>query len=370
MRSLITQRGTQVLLLICSLVYQLSAIAEDSPRYTVDPNWPKPLPNGWSMGQASGIAVDHHDHIWVIQRPASACATAQSQSGRVMLSNKSCRPAPPVLKFDQEGHLLNSWGGPGDGYDWPEREHGLTIDPRGFVWIGGNGTNDGQYLKFTTDGRFVLQIGQSGPLTNSSDVTRLGQPADADIDIQAREVYIADGYHNHRVIVFDSENGRYKRHWGAYGNTPSDVEITQYNPVSPQFGNPVHCVRIARDGQVYICDRANNRIQIFNKDGTFIRQFVIAADTKSSGSTWDLDLWTDPMQSALFHADGTNSKVRILRKESGTVTSEFGRGGDKPGEFHRLHNLALDSAGNLYTTEVDTGNRAQKFRLIKDSVEH
>jgi DNA-binding beta-propeller fold protein YncE len=362
---MITQRGTQVLLLISSLVYQLSAIAEDSPRYTVDPSWPKPLPNGWSMGQASGVAVDHHDHIWVIQRPASACATAQTQAHRMMMTSKSCRPAPPVLKFNQEGHLLNSWGGPGDGYDWPEREHGLTIDPRGFVWIGGNGTNDGQYLKFTTEGHFVLQIGQSGPLTNSSDLTRLGQPADADIDIESREVYIADGYHNHRVIVFDSENGRYKRHWGAYGNTPTDMKIAQYNSVSPQFGNPVHCVRIARDGLVYICDRANNRIQIFTKDGTFIRQFVIAEDTKSSGSTWDLDLWIDPMQSALFHADGTNSKVRILRKNTGSVTSEFGRGGDKPGEFHRLHNLALDSAGNLYTTEVDTGNRAQKFRLVR-----
>ncbi len=318
------------------------------------------------MGQTSGIAVDHNDQIWVIQRPASACTSSESKAEKKMKNSMACRPAPPVLRFDQEGHLLGWWGGPGDGYDWPEREHGLTIDPKGHVWIGGNGPHDGQYLKFTKDGRFVLQIGQSGPLTDSSDVTRLGQPADADIDLDAREVYIADGYHNRRVIVYDSENGSYKRHWGAYGNTPTNEKLADHNPVAPQFGNPVHCVRIARDGLVYICDRANNRIQVFRKDGTFIRQFVIAEDTKSSGSTWDLDFWISPMQDLLFHADGTNSKVRTLKRDQGTVTSQFGGSGHKPGEFHRLHNLALDSAGNLYTTEVDTGNRVQKFRLIRN----
>lgn len=366
MRSLFTQGGTGILLLISSLIYQLSAIAVDTPRYTVDPSWPKPLPNDWSMGQASGVAVDRDDHIWVIQRPASACTTAPSETDKKMLPRKACRPAPPVLKFDQEGHLLSWWGGPGVGYDWPEREHGLTIDAKGYVWIGGNGPKDGQYLKFTRDGRFVLQIGQSGLLTNSSDVTRLGQPADADIDTDAREVYIADGYHNHRVIVFDSENGSYKRHWGAYGNKPTDERLADYNAVSPQFGNPVHCVRIAIDGLVYVCDRANNRIQVFRRDGTFIREILIAKDTQSSGSTWDLDFWIDSTQSLLFHADGTNSKVRTLRRDQGTVTSQFGGGGHRPGEFHRLHNLALDSAGNLYTTEVDTGNRAQKFRLVRE----
>lgn len=361
-----TQRSTHILLLASSLMYQLSAIGSDTPRYIVDPSWPKPLPNDWSMGQASGVAVDRDDHIWVIHRPASACTTPPSDADNKMLTHKACRPAPPVLKFDQEGHLLSWWGGPGIGYDWPEREHGLTIDPKGYVWIGGNGPNDGQYLKFTKDGRFVLQIGQPGPPTNSSDVTRLGQPADADIDTSASEVYIADGYHNHRVIVFNSENGSYKRHWGAYGNAPTDEKPAQNNPVSPQFGNPVHCVRIARDGLVYICDRANNRIQVFRKDGTFIRQFIIAEDTPPNGSTWDLDFWIDPTQSLLFHADGTNNQVRTLSRDQGVVTSEFGGDGNKPGEFHRLHNLVLDSSGNLYTTEVDTGNRAQKFRLIRN----
>jgi sugar lactone lactonase YvrE len=364
-RSKATNRLTQLLCIVGGLSWQMTGMTAEPPQYQIDPSWPKPLPNDWMMGQAAGVAVDKQDHIWVIQRPATACQPS-TETEKKQSAKKECKAAPPVMEFDQTGNLLRAWGGASEDYQWPGREHGITIDTKGFVWIGGNGPIDGQYLKFTPEGKFILQIGKSGTLTDSNDVTRLGQPADADIDIDANEVYIADGYHNHRVIVFDSESGAYKRHWGAYGNRPKDADLRQYNPTASQFANPVHCVRIAKDGLVYVCDRANNRIQVFQKNGTFIKEFIVEKGTRSSGSTWDLDFWIDPQQSLLFHADGSNSRVSTLKRENGAAIARFGSSGSSPGEFHRLHNLAVDSAGNIYTTEVDTGNRAQKFRLVQE----
>jgi DNA-binding beta-propeller fold protein YncE len=246
-----------------------------------------------------------------------------------------------------------------------------TASASGFVWVGGNGDNDGQYLKFTRDGKFVLQIGKSGQQTNSNDVTRLGRPADAEVDPETNEVYIADGYFNHRVIVFDANTGAYKRHWGAYGKKPTDEKLPPYSPAaapSPQFGNPVHCVKIAKDGLVYICDRANDRIQAFRKDGTFVNEFIVEKNTLRAGSVWDLDFWIDPKQTYLLNADGTNNEVRTLRRETGEIVGAFGRNGRNAGEFHWVHNLAVDSKGNIFTTEVDTGKRAQKFRSVGPAV--
>ncbi len=261
-----------------------SAAADDVPHFQVDASWPKPLPNNWIIGQASGVAVDAQDHIWVIHRPRTLTDDERALALDPAPS-KCCRPAPPVLEFDQEGNLLHAWGGPGEGYDWPQNEHGISVDPKGFVWIGGNGDKDGEYLKFTREGKFVLQIGKLGEQTNSNDVTRLGKAADAEVDAEANEVYIADGYFNHRVIVFDAETGAYKRHWGAYGNKPTDEKLPPYSPAaapSAQFGNPVHCVKIAKDGLVYICDRANDRIQVFHKDGSFVKEFVLEKNTLRS----------------------------------------------------------------------------------------
>ena len=356
------------LALLLLVVAAAPATAEEVPRFQVDPSWPKPLPNDWIMGQASGVAVDAQDHVWVIQRPR----TLTEDERALTLSpppSKCCRPAPPVMEFDQEGNLIQAWGGPGEGYDWPQNEHGISIDPKGFVWIGGNGDKDGQYLKFTRAGKFVLQIGKAGEQTSSNDVTRLGKPADAEVD--GDEVYIADGYFNHRVIVFDAETGAYKRHWGAYGGKPTDEKLPPYSPdaaPSRQFGNPVHCVKIAKDGLVYICDRANDRIQVFHKDGTFVKEFVLEKSTLRSGSVWDLDFWIDPQQTYLLNADGSNNEVRTLVRDSGEIVGAFGRNGRNAGEFHWVHNLALDSKGNIYTTEVDTGKRAQKFRCVPPAV--
>jgi hypothetical protein len=346
------------------------ASTDEIPRFQVDAGWPKPLPNDWIMGQAAGVAVDAQDHVWVIQRPLTLTDDEKALTLTPPRS-KCCRPAPPVIEFDGDGNLIRAWGGPSQRYEWPQNEHGISIDARGFVWIGGNGEKDGQYLKFTRTGEFVLQIGKSGPQTNSNDTARLGRPADAEVDPETNEVYIADGYFNHRVIVFDANTGTYKRHWGAYGKKPSDEKLPPYNPAaaaSPQFGNPVHCVKIAKDGLVYICDRSNDRIQIFRKDGTFVSEFIIEKNTLGPGSVWDLDFWIDPKQTFLFNADGSNNEVRTLRRETGEIVGAFGRNGRNAGEFHWVHNLAVDSKGNIYTTEVDTGKRAQKFRYVDPAV--
>jgi DNA-binding beta-propeller fold protein YncE len=339
------------------------AIAADIPRYQVDTSWPKPLPHHWVLGEAAGIAVDGRDHIWVIQRPKSTFTGKKGAICRLAI-RPSCEPAPPVLEFDRAGNLLRAWGGPGKGYVWPEREHGITIDYKGNVWLGGNGKHDGQYLKFTQDGRFLLQIGKSGQQTNSDDHSRLGQPASAAIDPQTNQVYIADGYFNHRVIVFDADTGVFLRSWGAYGKPPTDFKLPVPNPYSPQFANPVHCVKIANDGLVYVCDRSNNRIQVFLKDGTFVREIIPGGKPGPVGSPWDLAFWIDARQGFLFNADGIHNQMSILQSNSGAVLDRFGQAGAKPGEFFGLHNVAIDSNGDLYTTEVFPGDRVQKFRLL------
>ncbi|MGB8532163.1 MAG: hypothetical protein WCD64_13125, partial [Pseudolabrys sp.] len=206
-------------LFVCALSIT-AAFANDFPRFQVDASWPKPLPNNWIMGQAAGVAVDAQDNVWVIQRPRTLTDDEKAATFNPPRT-KCCIPAPPVMQFDPEGNLLKAWGGPGQGYDWFENEHGINIDHKGFVWVGGNGNNDGQVLKFTQDGKFVLQIGKPGATIDSNDTTKLGRPADAEVDPETNEVFIADGYGNHRVIVFDADTGVYKRHWGAYGKAPS-----------------------------------------------------------------------------------------------------------------------------------------------------
>ena len=328
-----------------------------APRFVVDPFWPKPLPNNWLLGQVAGIAVDSEDHIWIVQRPGTLTA---DEAGAAQDPPRSdcCFPAPPVMEFDAQGNLLQAWGGPGPGFEWPENEHGIFVDHAGNVWIAGNGGNDHQVLKFTQDGTFLLQIGRAGMTGGSNDTELLGRPADTEVDPETNEVYVADGYVNKRVIVFDADTGEYKRHWGAYGETPSD------DPDAPrQFGNPVHCVRITDDGLVYVCDRPNNRIQVFEKDGTFVKEFEIEPDTLGNGSTWDVDVSHDRRQTFLYNADGENNYVWILRRADDEILTTFGRNGRYAGQFHWVHNLVVDSRGNMYTAEVDTGKRAQKFRF-------
>jgi hypothetical protein len=325
------------------------------PVFAVDPFWPRPLPNNWLMGQAAGVAVDRRDHVWVVQRPRTL---TEDERGATLKPPRSlcCAPAPPVMEFDTTGALVRAWGGPAAGHPWPDSEHGIHVDDRDDVWLAGNGARDGMILKFTRDGKFVMKIGEPGVIGSDEDTRHLNRPAGLAVDSRTRELFVADGYGNHRVIVFDADTGGYKRHWGANGRLPGDATVKG-------FGNPVHCIRLSRDGLVYVCDRANNRIQVFRKDGTFVRELVVAPQTRGNGSTWDVDLSPDAAQQHLYAADGENNRVWMLLRESGRVLGAFGRSGRSAGQFHWVHNVAVDSAGNMYTTEVDSGKRAQKFIL-------
>ncbi|KPK86195.1 MAG: hypothetical protein AMS27_05615 [Bacteroides sp. SM23_62_1] len=336
--------------------------ADSIPVFRTDPFWPEPLPNNWLIGQVAGVATDSKDHIWIVHRPNSLGEdeAVQTQSPAEL----PYTPAPPIIEFDGKGKLIRAWGGPGEGFDWPENEHGIYIDHEDNVWIGGSGPVDNQVLKFRPEGTFTLQIGTTGKTGGSNDTTLLGRPADIDVDPITNEVYIADGYQNRRVIIFDATTGRYKRHWGAYGNKPDDSPRDSYDPDMPpprQFGNPVHAVRISSDNLVYVCDRSNDRIQVFQKDGTFVYEEFIAGRTMGNGSTWDIDFSCDPEQTFIYVADGTNQCIWILWRESLKVAGNFGRIGRYPGQFIWLHSLAVDSRGNIYTGEVHTGKRVQKF---------
>jgi hypothetical protein len=345
--------------------------AQQSPKFEVDPSWPLELPNNWILGQVGGLAVDSHDHIWVFQRPGSDTA---DELGAAQTPPRSicCFAAKPVLEFDTSGKLLNAWGGPGPasaGYNWPKTEHGIHVDRNDNVWIGGNDPADRMVLKFTRDGRFLMQIGK--PSTDPMDSSRtdiLGRPAGIDVDEAAHEVYIADGYGNRRVIVFDSETGQFKRMWGAYGNKPSDADPGPYAPGTPpgqQFRTPVHCVHIAHDGLVYVCDRSNDRIQVFSKQGKFVKEFSVRPETLGIGSVWDLTFSPDKEQSFLFVADGEDNVIWTIQRSEGKILGSTGHNGRNAGQFHWIHQIASDSAGNLYTGEVDTGKRIQRFVIAK-----
>jgi 2-keto-4-pentenoate hydratase/2-oxohepta-3-ene-1,7-dioic acid hydratase in catechol pathway len=345
------------------------------PQYQVEPFWPRELPNNWIIGQVSGVAVGPNDHVWIVHRPRSL---TPREAGAVQDPpiSQCCVPAPPVIEFDQEGSVVRAWGGSGSGGApyWPQTEHGIHVDAAGNVWIASNGRPDNVVLKLNGDGRFLLQIGRAGETGGSNDTTRLGQPTAVFADVPANEVYIADGYRNRRVIVFDATTGRYKRHWGAYGRRPVDGDSVAYDPAvasmwppsydttaRPQQFLTVHGVRVSADGFVYVADRVNNRIQVFRKDGTFVREAFLARATRAMGSVWDIAFSPDSAQRWVFVPDGTNMKVWILRRDDLSVVGSFGRGGRQAGQFGWIHNLAVDSRGNLYTGEVDIYKRVQRF---------
>jgi DNA-binding beta-propeller fold protein YncE len=319
------------------------------------------------MGQVGGMAVDRHDHIWVLQRPG---LDTPEELGASLTPPRSmcCMPTPPVLEFDTQGNLIQSWGGPGEGFDWPKSEHGIYVDKDDNVWIGGSAPTDRQVLKFTNNGHFLKQIGH--PSTDPPDSLRtdiLGRPAGIEVDAEAHEVYIADGYMNRRVIVYDSDSGVFKRLWGAYGNPPNDVDPGPYNPTATadqQFRNPVHCVHMAQDGLVYVCDRVNDRMQIFTKNGKFVKEFSLRTQTLGMGSVWQFAFSTDEHQKFLLIDDGENNVIWTVRREDGAVVGQMGHSGRNAGQFHWVHQLVSDSQGNLYTGEVDSGKRIQKFILV------
>lgn len=351
-----------------------------APRFEVDPLWPKPLPNHWVLGSAIGVWVDSDDHIWIIHRSSS---TLNANERPLELgTGECCAGAPPVLEFDQAGNLLRHWGGPGEGYEWPDSNHGIFVDHKGNVWIGGNGGPDSHILKFTKDGKFLMQIGQKGArrkegaaaganegdvanfTAGSNDEVNFGRVAKIFVDGQANEAYVADGYLNKRVAVLDADTGKMKRWWGAYGNVPDDSPLPAYDPAAPaaqQFRNPVHCADMSVDRLLYVCDRVGNRLQVFTPDGKFVKEAFFARNTKNAGSVWDIAFSRDPQQRYIFMADGVNEKVRIIDRQSLEELTTFGDGGRQPGQFYGVHSIAADSRGNLYTTETYEGKRLQRF---------
>jgi DNA-binding beta-propeller fold protein YncE len=403
--------GVMFLVLLAALaatqiVLEKRTVAEaagvQAPMFEVDPLWPKPLPNHWILGNTIGVSVDAQDHAWIIHRGGSLEAKEVYASTNPP-GAACCLPAPPVLEFDQTGNLLHHWGGDGPGYEWPDSNHGITIDYKGNVWIGGNGRgmppggaaaagrgargaargaasggtpdegqvggtlgyfHDSMIMKFTQDGKFLMQIGKPGGSKGSNDVENLRLPAKIFVDKNTNEVYVADGYGNHRVIVFDADSGKYKRHWGAYGNKPDDANLGPYNPDAPpaqQFRNPVHCAELSNDGLVYVCDRVNDRIQVFKKDGSYVKEVFIAKRTLGDGAVWDIAFSKDPQQKFLYLVDGANEKIYIMQRDTLEILTSFGDGGRQPGQFYAVHSIATDSKGNIYTTETYRGQRVQRF---------
>lgn len=345
----------------------------NAPRFEVDPMWPKPLPNKWVMGNVIGVGVDSRDHVFIVHR--SDTPTAQELAAQqTPPTGECCIAAPPVIEFDPAGNVVNAWGGPpaDKSYVWPTSNHGIGVDDQGNIWIGGNGGGnattgqgpDSHILKFTHDGKYLATIGVPGQPTNSASTTSFGRVAKISFDFKAQEAYAADGYANHRVAVLDMKTGAMKRFWGAYSNVPSDSNFGPYNPDAPlisQFRTPVHCAEPTNDGLVYVCDRPNDRIQVFQKDGKFVKEKQIAPRTLGDGSIWDIAFSTDAAQKFMFVADGKNERVYVLDRASLEVLTSFGEGGRQPGQWFAVHSIAADSKGNLITTETYEGKRVQKF---------
>jgi DNA-binding beta-propeller fold protein YncE len=348
-----------------------------APYFEVDPLWPMPLPNHWLLGSAIGVAVDDRDHVWIFHRGSSTLDDNEKGLELTPPRGTCCAGAPPVLEFDAAGTLVNSWGGPGEGYEWPASNHGITVDAGGNVWIGGNGPQDAQALKFTRDGKFLLQVGKSnarrGPdnaageptyVGGSSDREAFGRVAKIFVDPMENEAYLADGYLNKRVAVIDADTGVLKRFWGAYGNPPEDRNLGPYEPGAPpaeQFRNPVHCADLSVDRLFYVCDRVNNRLQVFRTDGTFVKEAAFAKGTLGAGAVWDIAFSKDPQQTYVYLADGLNMQVRVVLRDTLEELTSFGDGGRQPGQFFGVHSIATDSQGNIYTTETYEGKRLQKF---------
>ncbi|MCG8503335.1 MAG: hypothetical protein MI755_01905 [Sphingomonadales bacterium] len=359
MKSGFANRIAIVVCLLCTL--SGVAGAQPAPRFEVDAGWQPRLPDGWLLGEVSGIAVDARDHLWVLHRTAGLTAKERgAESGR----SHCCIAAPPVLELDPEGRYVQGWGGPDSTprklgiAQWPASEHGIFLDRDGFVWLTGNAPSDGHVLKFDRAGSFVLQVGARYAWLGDRSTRYLGRPADIWVDEEHGVAYIADGYRNHRIVAIDAADGTTLAIWGANGSKPGTRGIRPYN-------KPVHCVA-GRDGLLYVCDRRGNRVQVFRIAGraelAYLREIVIAPETAGGGSAWDVTF--SPDGARMFVADGENERIWVVDPETGAVTDHFGTGGHHLGQFSWLHSIVADSRGFLYTSEVRGGRRIQRFRPV------
>src|SRR5229473_867337 len=364
--------------LCCAVALSISPAvrAQNAPRYRLDGDWPRMLPINWTIQAVTGIFADKNDHIWVLNRPRDLDKT-ENFAMLTPPTAECCVPPPAVLEFDIEGNLLKSWGVPGSVPGWPGSEHTIFTDKEGNVWIGGSSAGD-TLMKFTADGKFISEFGHRGPAVAGGDNAQQKQDnqqtslllrgvAAAQLEEDAHDLYIADGYLNKRVIVLDSETGAFKRGWGAYGIPLSEINndpAPPHDPAGPpakQFRGPVHCVQISNDGLVYVCDRGGDRIQVFTKQGKFVKELVVANQTLERGSAGSVNFSPDREQRHIFVADIMNNVVWILHRGDGTVAGRIGRTGHAGGQFHYAHVATVDSHGNVYTGEVDSGRRVQKF---------
>jgi hypothetical protein len=353
------------------------------PIFEVDSHFPT-MPDHTLMGGVGGVNADSHGNVWVFQRPHTLEEGNATENGY--------KPAPPVLEFDETGKYIQGWGGPSHTreYEWTNRgglhseyaecasctkerrtngdgrpgsgEHGIAVDSRDNVWLTGNGDGDGQILKFTKNGKFLLQIGHANVKVDSNDTTHMSRPAGIAVYQKTNEVFVADGYGNRRVIVFDADTGAYKRHWGAYGNKPDDrapnTRILS-GPGTQQFNTP-HGIAISSDGLVYVADRANNRVQSFKLDGTFVKEGYARRESQGTGSAFGVAFSGDPQQRFLYVADGSNERIVIMDRATLTEIGHIGGPGRKAGEFFHLHGIASDAKGNIIAGESQ-GYRVQKF---------
>jgi hypothetical protein len=346
------------------------ASAAQVPLFEPDPLWSQALPNKWVTGAVGGVAVDSHDNVWIFHREATIPDGEKAASLNPPQA-ECCIPAPAVLEFDPNGKLLQAWGGPGPGYEWPSTQHGILVDDQDNVWLTGSAKEDNQILKFTRTGQFLMQIGHAGKNRGSNDTENLGGPAGLFLHRKTNELFVADGYFNHRVIVFDATTGAYKRHWGAYGKAPVDdypfpprAQLIA-GPVPEAFNNPVHAVVVSNDDLVYVADRTNNRFQVFRADGTFVREFFVARNTlQAEGTVHHFAFSPDAAQTYLYVMDGSNKAIRVFDRKTMTIVANIGgHAGHNAREFFHAHGFAVDSKGNLFIGEVNNGQRYYKYRF-------
>jgi sugar lactone lactonase YvrE len=348
------------ILVPANLAPSARAADSDVPRFLVDPYWPKPLPDRWVTGSVGGICVDNNDHVFGVNR---ADLTAMEEKvGK--------QPAPVVIEYDADGAVVNAWG---DSKLMPKSIHGCFVDKENNIWIGGN--SDGVVQKWTHDGKtMLLQIGRKGvcdssdekcgePGANKSPVL-LNEPADIAVDAAYGDVYIADGYGNHRVVVFDAQ-GKFVRQWGDAGADRGLFAL--------MGGGHPHCAVFDKDGLLYVCDRGNDRIEVFDKTGALKKQISVKLGTAYSpapdgspgrqaiGSALDVAFSAEPEQKYMYVVDAGNEALWILDHRTGQILGGFGGAGHGAGEFTLLHMIAVDSHGNLYTSETIDGRRLQKF---------
>jgi hypothetical protein len=350
------------------------------PVFAVDETWPR-LPNNWALGNVSKISIDKFDNVWIIHRPRTVPADKVA--------------APPVVELDKDGKFVQAWGGPGEGYDWPDAEHNIFVDYKGNVWISGSSPSgqsktkrsDDMIIKFTNAGKFILQIGGRSVSKGSTDPNSVNKPGDLFVWPKTNELFVSDGYGNRRVIVFDADTGAFKRMWGAFGKPPEDdansggpgpsgghsgtadtaegggraTVLDLQGDGSPRFASPVHGILVSNDGIVYVGDRSNRRIQLFTPAGKYLNQIFINRSSPGAGSVSGLAFSPDKAQRFLYVSDFGNSHVVVVDRRELKVLYQFGKRAATPGDFRGIHHIAVDSKGNLYTAEVAPGGRAQRF---------